>query len=109
MVKLSETYTEPYALDHALNIQHLYFARRFDKEYTERGGYEYRDWEELMLMGKNSHGIWVAEGTNSRHISLDEAYKIYTDFVAKCKPANGYDIIDMDNDQDWLEDNEDQG
>ena len=67
----------------------------------------YEDRIDLMTLGKNSHGIWKdIDDLHPVHISLDEAYRLYSEFRKKCRKNGSYYISPVDNTDDWNEDNE---
>ena len=68
---------------------------------------KYEDRIDLMTMGKNSRGIWKdIDDLHPVHISLDEAYRLYSEFRRKCRKDGPYCISPVDNTDDWNEDNE---
>ena len=93
-------------LDRALGGIHIDFSKWYDKETYANGDTEYNMREGLSIMGKNSHGIWYFINGNEKCVNPEEAYAIYKEFVSKCTRTNGFDIVETDNTDDWLEDNE---
>lgn len=100
---------EKYSVDEfqsTLDTNHIEFVRWTGKLKCYDPP-EYEDRDDLFTMGKNSSGIWIDEGMlHPRHISLDQAYEIYLEFLKKCNSKTSYDIIVVQNDESFIEDNE---
>ena len=105
MVKLiDEVIKTKEELDSVLNENHIDFSKWYDWDGID----SYEERENILLMAKSSKDIWVspADSPVIEYIMLDKAFEIYKAFVKKCKPKNGYDIIIIENDSNWIEDNE---
>ena len=93
-------------LDTFLDQYHLEFVKWTDK-IPNSDPPEYEDRLDLMTLGKNSRGIWKdTDDLHPVHISLDEAYRLYSEFRRKCRKDGPYCISPVDNTDDWNEDNE---
>ena len=106
MVKLDRIYKNAVELNNILDDVHLDFSRWYDKETYANGDSEYNMRENVSLMGKNSHGIWYCINGNEKYMTPEEAYTTYKEFAEKCTRTNGFDIVETDNTEDWIEDNE---
>ena len=112
MVKIEKRYiiksTEEFEKE--LERSHFNFRKWTDKViYGDE--IEYEDFIMISEIGKNTHGIWVFEHENNptqkdKYVSIEEAYSVYLAWVKKCKPNNAYDIGIVDNEENWVEDNE---
>ena len=92
---------------------HFYFRKWTDK-VTYGDEVEYEDFMMLSEIGKNTHGIWVFEyennpESNEKYMGIYEAYSVYLSWIKRCKPNNAYDVAEVDNTEDWVEDNEWEG